>query len=147
MNKITSFVSVFLIGVIIGGSIVNVANGIVIEKISFERDAYKLNNAALNEKIEKLNESLKNQSYRVVTDIKPYVSNNDSKIRIEVEKYINEKLKDIYGKQVEKINPDLIFNIFEGRILSIENKKVSLKVKYIVINTTLEIYVTAQTKE
>ncbi|OXT09120.1 hypothetical protein CE561_02905 [Thermoanaerobacterium thermosaccharolyticum] len=147
MNKITSFVSVFLIGVIIGGAIVNVANGIVIEKISFERDAYKLNNAALNEKIEKLNESLKNQSYRVVTDIKPYVSNNDSKIRIEVEKYINEKLKDIYGKQVEKINPDLIFNIFEGRILSIENKKVSLKVKYIVINTTLEIYVTAQTKE
>ncbi|ADL68268.1 hypothetical protein BFT35_02320 [Thermoanaerobacterium thermosaccharolyticum] len=147
MNKITSFVSVFLIGVIIGGSIVNVANGIVIEKISFERDAYKLNNAALNEKIEKLNESLKNQSYRVVTDIKPYVSNSDSKIRIEVEKYINEKLKDIYGKQVEKINPDLIFNIFEGRILSIENKKVSLKVKYIVINTTLEIYVTAQTKE
>ncbi|MGF7430915.1 hypothetical protein PQV03_09140 [Thermoanaerobacterium thermosaccharolyticum] len=147
MNKITSFVSFFLIGVIIGGSIVNVANGIVIEKISFERDAYKLNNAALNEKIEKLNESLKNQSYRVVTDIKPYVSNSDSKIRIEVEKYINEKLKDIYGKQIEIIDPDLIFNIFEGRILSIENKKVSLKVKYIVINTTVEIYVTAQTKE
>ncbi|MBP2073142.1 hypothetical protein [Thermoanaerobacterium butyriciformans] len=147
MNKITSFVSVFLIGVIIGGAIVNVVNGIVIEKISFERDAYKLNNAALNEKIEKLNESLKNQSYRVVTDIKPYVSNSDSKIRIEVEKYVNEKLKDIYGKQVEKINPDLIFNIFDGRILSIENKKVSLKVKHIVVSTTIEIYITAQINE
>ncbi|MGF7398930.1 hypothetical protein PQ689_03795 [Thermoanaerobacterium thermosaccharolyticum] len=147
MNKITSFVSVFLIGVIIGGSIVNVANGIVIEKISFERDAYKLNNTMLQEKIDKLNESIKNQSYRVVTDIKPHVLNSDNKIRIEVEKYIKEKLKDTYGKQIEIIDPDLIFNIFEGRILSIENKKVSLKVKYIVINTTLEIYVTAQTKE
>ncbi|SNX54745.1 hypothetical protein [Thermoanaerobacterium sp. RBIITD] len=147
MKKYAKSFSVLLIGIIIGGAIVNFINGILIEKITFEKESYKMNNLMLHEKIDKLNESLKSQSYKVVTDITPRVNSSNNKIKIEVEKYIKSKLKDVYGKQIDKVDPDLIFNIFEGRILSIENKKIILKVKYIIINTNIEIYVNTQIKE
>ncbi|MGI1691464.1 hypothetical protein ABCY77_08865 [Thermoanaerobacter uzonensis] len=40
----------------------------------------------------------------------------------------------------------IIKNTFDGRILTIENKKLTLKVKFIVVNITLEIYLDIEEK-
>jgi len=136
----------FILGFIIGGSIINAVNGIKIEKLIFEKEAYRMKAIELNEKVSKLNESLKNKPQRVVSDIIVHINNADNKLAIEIEKYVKEKLKGLYGKEIEKIDPTLIKNIFDGRILTIENKKIILKVKFIVINTALEIYLDTDEK-
>ncbi|ADD02902.1 conserved hypothetical protein [Thermoanaerobacter italicus Ab9] len=130
----------FILGFIIGGSIINAVNGIKIEKLIFEKEAYKMKSIELNEKVSKLNETLKNKPQRVVTDIIVHINNADNKLTMEIEKYVKRKLKGLYGKEIEKIDPTLIKNIFDDRILTIENEKIILKVKFVVINTILEIY-------
>lgn len=147
MKKYLTILCIFLLGIVIGGSTVNLINGRIIENLSFENESYKMKNDLLNEKINKLNDAIKAKSFRVITDITPYINNDDKKIKIEIEKYIKSKLKDIYGKNVDKIEPILIYKIFDGRILTIENKKIILKVRYIIINANLEIYVDTTIKE
>jgi hypothetical protein len=140
------YISIFILGFIIGSSIINAINGVKIEKLIFEKEAYKLKTLELNEKISKLNETLKARPQRAVTEIIVHINTEDNKLAIEIEKYTKEKLSSLYGKDVEKIDPLLIKNIFDGRILTIENKKLMLKVKFIVVNTTLEIYLDIEEK-
>lgn len=146
MKKLNICIAIFIIGFITGSSIINAINGIKIEKLIFEKEAYRLKNIELNEKVSKLNESLKNKPQRVVTDIIVHINNANNKLTIEIEKYVKEKLKGLYGKEIEKIDPTLIKNIFDDRILIIDNNKIILKVKFIVINTTLEIYLDCEEK-
>ncbi|WP_029688583.1 hypothetical protein [Thermoanaerobacter sp. A7A] len=140
MRKFHIYIGIFILGFITGSSIINAVNGIKIEKLIFEKEAYRMNNIELSEKVSKLNESLKNKPQRVVTEIIVHINNADNKLAIEIEKYVKEKLYGLYGKEVEKIDPILIKNIFDGRVLTIENKKIILKVNFIVINTIIEIY-------
>lgn len=146
MKKFHIYIGIFILGFITGSSIINAVNGIKIEKLIFEKEAYRLKNIELKEKISKLNESLKNKPQRAVTEITVRINTNDDKLAIEIEKYVKEKLNGLYGKELEKIDPILIKNIFDGRILTIENKKIILKVKFIVVNTTLEIYLDIEEK-
>jgi len=146
VKKFHIYIGIFILGFITGSSIINAVNGIKIEKLIFEKEAYRLKNIELKEKISKLNESLKNKPQRAVTEITVRINTNDDKLAIEIEKYVKEKLNGLYGKELEKIDPILIKNIFDGRILTIENKKIILKVKFIVVNTTLEIYLDIEEK-
>lgn len=139
--------SAFFIGFIVGCSIINIVNSITIDKLMFENQAYKMKIFELEDKINKYNNFVENNSYIIVSDIEVFISNcNDKKIKTDVENYIKEKLKDLYGKPIDKIQPFLIKNIFDGRIIILENKKILIKVDFIIISKKVEIYIHLEEK-
>lgn len=96
-----------------------------------------------NEKLEKLESSI--NSYAVVLkNIEIHILDNkeiDELDKIDIEKAIKEKYTTLLGKEVKTMDPDILVEVVDKRILKIDKKEYRVNIKKLILTESLKIYV------
>ncbi len=135
----------FFTGVILGGIIGFVTLSAF---ISYRIDGYHQKIASLysiiNEKdmvLEKLEDSV-NKRKLVVKDIEVWLDSKEDKlVNIELEKHIKQKLGIFVGKEVGKIEADMLWEVINQRIMKIGSSEYRLEANKLVISEIINIWI------
>ncbi|MBK5242841.1 hypothetical protein [Clostridium sp.] len=135
----------FATGFIIGGIIGIIALSCL---ISYRIDEYHHSISALealvedkDARLEKLEETI-NKKRLIVKKIEVTLENEEDELaRITLQKHIKEKVDKIVGKEVDKIDADMMWEILDKRIMKIKDREYRLKVKKLVISETVHIWI------
>jgi hypothetical protein len=138
----------FSTGFIIGG-----LTGILILNclISYRIDQYHQRIQTLESTIEdkdlrlgKLEEAIHKKKL-VVKNIEVILEyEEDEMTKITLQKHIKERLGKFIGKEVDKVDPDVLWEVIDRRIMKIKGKEYSLKVSKLVISETIYMTVKVQ---
>ncbi|SHJ83289.1 hypothetical protein SAMN02745227_00791 [Anaerobranca californiensis DSM 14826] len=135
------YLSLILLGIIGGGVLTIILLGraydqLYLEKKVLESQVIELQNIVglLEKKHLQQTNDLTIKEILIETDFTDTIKN------LELKKKISELLKSLPGEKIDNLNPELIINILEGRIVNVENKGYILHVRYIVIAKKLQIF-------
>ncbi|MFZ5989928.1 MAG: hypothetical protein ACOYWZ_22755 [Bacillota bacterium] len=147
------FVTGLLTGILIGCTGVSALVSYRIdnyhEKIVFLKTVIEENSI----KYKRLKESLENVNKKkfLVNDIEVnliFVNiEEDSFDKIELEKYIKKRYKDILWKEVKSIDMDLVVKLIDEDIFVLENKQYRLGVSRVLLSEVFKIWVTVKLME
>lgn len=139
------FIAGLVIGVIIGASSLMLA-------VSYRMDSWYQRITYLEQSVEEKNSILeklnKNGNPRTLTikGIEVVLAFGGNEIdKIHMEKAIKEKYVPLIGKDVKKVDPDIIAEVVDKRILKIEDKEYKVKVTKLVLTEVLKIWITLET--
>ncbi|MGK0467059.1 hypothetical protein [Clostridium sp.] len=135
----------FATGFIIGGIIGIIALSCL---ISYRIDEYHQNISVLealiedkDTRLEKLEETINNKRL-IVKKIEVTLENEkDELTRIVLQKHVKEKIDKFVGKEVDKIDADMMWEVLDKRIMKIKDKEYRLKVRKLVISETVHIWI------
>lgn len=97
-----------------------------------------------NARLEKLEEVI-NKKKLVVKEVEVTLENEEDEIaKITLQKHIKEKLDKFIGKEVNKLDGDMLWEVVDKRIMKIEDKEYKLKVNKLMISETIHIWVQVQ---
>lgn len=149
MNKENKYFFSFCIGIIIGGLI-----GIIFFTIfiSYRIEGYHRKITYLNSIIEDQQVRLENLENRlnkkklivkkIEVDIKFKEKNKEDQLLfMELEKHIKEKYNNLIGKELDKLDGDILLQVVDNRIMKMDKKQYKIKVKKIVISQNIKLYV------
>jgi len=119
--------------------------------ISYRIDQYheKINTleAVIEDKdtrLKKLEETI-NKKKLIVKKIEVTLENQEDELTgITLQKHIKEKVDKFIGKEVDKIDADMMWEIIDKRIMKINDKEYRLKVSKLVVSETMHIWVEIQ---
>ncbi len=95
-------------------------------------------------RLEKLEEVI-NKRKLVVKGVEVTLENeNDEIAKITLQKHIKEKLDKFIGKEVNKLDGDMLWEVVDKRIMKIKDKEYKLKVSKLMISETIHIWVQVQ---
>ncbi|WP_291635863.1 hypothetical protein [Clostridium sp.] len=135
----------FATGFIIGGIIGIIAFSCL---VSYRIDEYYQKISVLevliedkDARLEKLEEAI-NTKRLIVKKTEVTLENEEDEItRSILQKHIKEKVDKFIGKEVDKVDADMMWEILDKRIMKIKDKEYRLKVRKLVISETLHIWI------
>ncbi|NFL73614.1 hypothetical protein FDB83_14320, partial [Clostridium sporogenes] len=149
MNKKNKYFFSFCVGLIVGGLI-----GIIFFSlfISYRIENYHRKITYLNNIIEDQQvrlEGLENKLSKkklIVKKIEVEIrfkkkKSEDELVAIELEKHIKEKFNNLIGKELDKLDSDILVQVVDNRIMNIENKQYKIKVEKIIIAQNIKFYI------
>ncbi|EJO5347850.1 hypothetical protein NRP93_001942 [Clostridium botulinum] len=149
MNKENKYFFSFCVGLLIGGAI-----GIIFFSIFI---SYRIEN--YHRKITYLNNIIEDQQVRleglenklikrklvvkkIEVDIKfKNKEIEDEFVAIELEKHIKEKFNNLIGKELDKLDGDILIQVVDNRIMKIRNKQYKIKVEKMIIDQNIKFYI------
>jgi hypothetical protein len=130
-----------IMGILIGGAIINALISYRIDKYIEEIEYLKASIENKDAKLIKLEESINKQKL-ILKDIQVVFINEDDKIdKIEIEKYIKKKFITLIGKEVKTIDTDILEQVINKRIITINNNQYELNIFKIILTDILEIWI------
>lgn len=137
-----------LLGIIIGGltGIVSMNALISSSMDEYHKKINELNNMVEEKDIqlEKLNETIHNSKIIIKSIEVKFQSKEileDEIFKHQVEKVIKEKLKIVIGKDLEKIDMELLSSIIDKRIINLENKDYMIYLRKMLVGEKIKIWV------
>lgn len=135
------FIAGILVGIIMG-------TAALIVIVSYRIDSYYERIVYLEQVIqdknvilEKFQKNVNTQSL-VIKNIEVVLLFNGNEIdKITLEKSVKEKYSTLLGKEVKKIDPDLIIEVVDKRILRIGDKEYKLRVNKLILTEVLKIWI------
>lgn len=122
--------------------------------VSYRMDSYYHKNIALEDELqdkiaqlEKLENSIKTQTppSTILKNIEINLIFNENEgdeiDKVAIDKTIMEKYSPLVGKEVENIDPDILAEVADKRILKIEDREYKLSVNKIILTETLKIWI------
>jgi len=144
------FITGLLGGILIGCTMMSALVSYRID-LYHEEIMYLKNVIADNDvKYKKLKESFDNVNKKkfLVSDIEAhliYMDDEESNFdKLELEKYIKDKYKDLLWKEVRSVDMDLVVGLLDDDIFIIEGKSFKLKVSRVLISDVFKIWVTVK---
>lgn len=138
------FLAGIIIGILIGAAtliiIVSYRMDLYCKKIAYLEHAIQDKNAVL----EKFEKNINTRSLVIKAIEVVLVFNGDEIDKINIEKSIKEKYSLLLGKEVKKIDPDIIVEVIDKRILKIRDKEYKLKVNKLILTEVLKIWISAE---
>ena len=99
-------------------------------------------------KLTRLTESMEKQKIILVKDLEITVEYTGSPLtKDKIIKSVQLYLSDFVGKELVSIDGEMIYKILDGRIIEVEDKKIQLKMKYIIISEKITIAIISKTLE
>lgn len=153
VNNKSKYLIFFFTGLFLGGMV-----GVIIINllVSYRIDNYIKQIQHLNTVIEE--DKLKLERYQeavykkrlVVKEIKVDLMQEgntqiDDITKIALEKHIKNKFKGLIGKEVDKIDGDVLCEIIDKRIMKLEGKEYQLKINKIMISEKIKLWITVRT--
>ncbi|QNO15644.1 hypothetical protein HYG86_13095 [Alkalicella caledoniensis] len=141
IKNFPKFVGMFLIGSLIGGSIVLYYHGrnydtLYVEKKELESYVVELQNTI--DRLEKIQEEQHREF--AVKEITVETNLSDAIRNVDIKAEVGNLLKDLIGENVEDINSELVLNILDNRIVSVQEKNYRLSVKTLTISKKIQVY-------
>ncbi|KKM12227.1 hypothetical protein SY88_04655 [Clostridiales bacterium PH28_bin88] len=134
-------VSAWMLGMLVGAALMGAMLESRLKAAYLEVQRLELTVSEQAVTLEKLN---KQQTRRfVVKEVSELVEYPEEAVRLAVEEQIHRLLKEFIGREVHDLDPFLLYNLFDGRTVSLEAKSMKLRVKALMISEKLVIYVQA----
>ncbi len=138
---ILCFIAGLVTGLLIGTAILSII-------VSYRMDMHYKKIAYLettiqdkNARLEKLEKSI-NTQYIILKDIEIIlIFDGDEMDKIEIEKAIKEKYSTLLGKEVKNIDPDILIEVADKRILKIEDREYRLHINKLILTEILKIFI------
>ncbi len=144
--------SALCLGFILGTVTATVYMGHQIDQLTIEKENLHNELSSVKKELKQINENLKKRRAAAVNRIEANVTfpkdtfskYEGSSLQMELEKRIVEMLQPLNGKEIEKIEPELVPQIVQGRKLTVENRDFYLQVQTVIISQQLKIFVLAK---
>lgn len=144
LRSSSCFMAGVLIGILIGAVsfmlVVSYRMDLLYKKITYLEQILQDKNAILK-KFEK-NINTKSLTIKGIEVVLTFGGNEIDKMQIQ--KVIKEKYISLLGKEVKKVDPDIVVEVIDKRILKIGNRDYKLKVNKLLLTEILKIWVTAE---
>ena len=138
------FVSGIIIGILIGIAAFNIL-------VSYRMDQFYKRIAFLeqtvhdkNAVLDKFEKNIDTRSLIIKGIEVVLVFGGDEINKILIEKNIKDKYSTLLGKEVKKIDPDLIIEVVDKRIFKIDDKEYKLKVNKLILTEILKIWISVE---
>ncbi|MBU5676332.1 hypothetical protein KQI88_07875 [Alkaliphilus sp. MSJ-5] len=147
-NKGQKFILCFIAGLVTG---ILIGTAILSIIVSYRMDMHYKKIAYLettiqdkNARLEKLEKSINTQNI-ILKDIEIILifdgDEMDEIDEIEIEKAIKEKYSTLLGKEVKNIDPDILIEVADKRILKIEDREYRLHINKLILTEILKIFI------
>ncbi|OWZ84697.1 hypothetical protein [Natranaerobius trueperi] len=140
----------FLIGILIGAYISFHYFSQELESLYWEKTELDQELTQTEERVSKLEEELRNmeeqwsqyppQSKVKKTDI--VVDYDNTQVELAIEEFCQEIASEVIGHQVSQLEPNLIYQLFDKREVSINDSKYKIEVDSLIITEELTVWVT-----
>ncbi|RKD33214.1 hypothetical protein BET03_09585 [Thermohalobacter berrensis] len=144
-KKYLSFFLTLIVGNIFG---IIIGISIMTTLVSFRIDKYHekikyLENVIEDKdtKLKKLEKSINNRRFILQSIEIILIYDGDDLDKISLEKNIKEKYKNLLGKEVQKIDIDMVKEIVDQRIIKLDDKIYKLEVTKLVLSNVLKIWI------
>jgi septal ring factor EnvC (AmiA/AmiB activator) len=92
-------------------------------------------------RLEKLEEAINNRRLVVKSIEITLEKEEDELTKITLQKHIKEKFDKFIGKEVSKVDPDMLWEIIDKRIMKIKDKEYRLEVSKLMVSETVHIWI------
>ncbi|NLY11312.1 MAG: hypothetical protein GX020_06485 [Firmicutes bacterium] len=130
----------FILGLIIGLTLAMIWSAWTIDKTLIEIETLRSELSEKQNAIEKLEFSLIERRQRFVKNISIIMDEKDQHRNLKIAQAVKGLLEDLIGREVDSIDPPLVFAILNGRTIAVEKQLFTLKANILVISETLTVY-------
>ena len=147
MKPLIFWAALVLLGILLGAASTAVLVGAQLDDLQMQNLSLQANLAAMDAQVQQLQQSPKKRVIGRINTKVNFVDANDwdgftkSTIELAVEKHIREWLLGLNGQAVTEVNYLLIPQIVDNREIEIDQRKMRLVVKMVVIAETVTVYV------
>lgn len=131
--------SAFILGIILGSSTINLIIGLQLDQLLYEKKKLiaQVNNQQV--KLKKLEQSLAQRKKPVIQNIKIKITTKlDKHTQQSLEEKLFLLLNSLIGREIAKVDTELLGTTLENRIIKTENENYQLNLNWIVIHPTAE---------
>ena len=148
MSKATSiFLSIFF-GFLMGLAFMNLFHLHTLDRLYRIQNQLTTNLLDKEIKLARLTENMEKQKVILIKNLEITVEyEGNLLIKDKIQKSVQLFLSDLVGKELSMVDGEMIYKILDGRIIEVEDKKILLKMKYIIITEEISITVNAKTLE
>lgn len=150
-RKLAGDLALFSIGIIIGAVLATIAIGYQIEKVHNENISLKIQLSekenqikALEDKITEAKKWFIVKEIQIDLELPPRDFADKDNLELKITEEIKEVLKNIRGKRVNELDPEVIWHIVDGRQIEILGYPFRLEVKGLLISEKIVFYVYAK---
>lgn len=134
-NQLLLLGAVFILGVILGSSIINLIIGLQLDQLLYERKKLIAKINKQQTKLNKLEKSLAQQKRPVIQNIDiEIVTNLDKHIKQNLEEELFKLLNNLIGRNIAKIDTELLAANLEDRIIKTEDENYKSNLQWMIIN-------------
>ena len=151
-KQFVRLMALFFLGMAAGGVLVTVNLGGQIDEMTYKNQHLSQQLELCGDELNQLKISMGEREKKVVTTIESHISilgENTAKLEekntiLFLDKQVRQWLEPLKGEEAEKLNYALIPQIVDDRIVELEGANYQLKVKLVVIDVSIIIYVEAK---
>ncbi|MFO7820067.1 MAG: hypothetical protein R6V17_07510 [Halanaerobacter sp.] len=136
-NQLLLLGAVFILGVILGSSTINLIIGRQLDQLLYERKKLIAKINKQQTKLNKLEKSLAQQKRPVIQNINiEIITKLDKHIQQDLEEELFKLLNNLIGRDIAKIDTELLATNLEDRIIKTEDENYKSDLKWMIINRT-----------
>ncbi len=140
--NIKKTISLLILGFILGSIVTLSLSGYRIEKLYQEREQLKVDLFETKERLSKLEEMWESKSEGFIREVRIELKmDNNTFTELALKQSIQETVKDLVGEKINTINPYIIINIIDGRIITADDKKYRLDLEAVFLSEILAFYI------
>ncbi len=134
----------FILGFILGSIIFFLFSAVKMDGLYQEREQLKVTVFETKERLNKLEEQWESKGEEIIKEIKVELKTEKNTFaELSLEQSVHEVVKDLVGEKVKALNPYILINMLEGRIIRVDNNNYQLDLKAITISEILSFYIEA----
>lgn len=144
LNGKSCFVTGIIIGILVGAAAFNIMVSYRLDSL-YKRIAYF--EQIIDDKnavLEKFEKNINTRSLRIKRIEVALVFDGDEIDQINIEKSVKDRYSELLGKEVNKVDSDLIVEVVDKRILKIEDKEFKLKVNKLILTEVMKIWISVE---
>lgn len=143
-SRFKLIIASFTLGILIGASVLNLVMGRHLDNAELEIRRLRSDLTEQYEKTALLEKKLSVKQKLIVNEISVYANLDDEFEKLEVEAAAKKLLKVIKGKNLKELDPNLVVNIIDKRIIETPEHKYRLTVKGTLLSERVIMYIDAQ---
>lgn len=136
-SQALAFGAVFILGIIIGSSIINLIIGLQLDQLLYERKKLTAQVNNQQTKLKKLEKNLAQRRKPVIQNIKLIIESDlDKHTQHSLEEELFKLLNSLIGRKIKNIDTTLLSTTLEDRIINSEGVSYQLNLVWIIIHPT-----------
>ncbi len=116
----------------------------LVDQLYLERETLLSELSDAQVRIDMLEQSLTERRTRVVRQVAVQLSAGDQHLTLKLTNHVRQLVEGLIGQEIAAIDPLLLAAVFQGRVVTVEDRHFELDLDYLIISDTVTISLTAQ---
>lgn len=144
ISRLKLITASFILGTLVGAAVLNLVLGRHLDNAELELRTLRSGLAEQREKTSLLEKKLEVRQKLFVNEIRVNINLEDEFEKLEVEAAVKKLLKVLKGKDLKELDPNLVINIIDKRIVETPEHKYRVSVKGTLISERVIMYIDAE---